>query len=31
VKILIAQGKGSSKHEAELKSAEEALKIKKWV
>jgi ribonuclease-3 len=27
---LIAQGKGSSKHEAELKSAEEALKIKKW-
>jgi ribonuclease-3 len=28
---LIAQGKGSSKHEAELKSAEEALKIKKWV
>lgn len=27
---LIAQGKGSSKHEAELKSAEEALKIKEW-
>ncbi|MDK2949218.1 MAG: ribonuclease [Patescibacteria group bacterium] len=27
---LIAQGEGSSKHEAELKSAEEALKVKSW-
>ena len=29
-KDLIAQGEGSSKHEAELKSAQEALKIKNW-
>lgn len=29
-KDLIAQGEGSSKHEAELNSAQEALKIKNW-
>jgi ribonuclease-3 len=27
---LIAKGDGSSKHEAELKAAEEALKVKDW-
>ncbi len=27
---LIAQGEGTSKHEAELKAAEEALKVKNW-
>jgi len=29
-KDLIAQGEGSSKHEAELNSAQEALKVKNW-
>ncbi|MFA5228386.1 MAG: ribonuclease III [Candidatus Paceibacterota bacterium] len=29
-KELIAQGEGTSKHEAELKAAEEALKVKNW-
>jgi ribonuclease-3 len=27
---LVAKGDGSSKHEAELKAAEQALKVKEW-